>query len=296
MPPVIVSLINLKGGVGKTTTTIQLAECLASEFDKRVLVIDLDPQTNATISLIEQDKWEALNKAGQTLAQLFTDKLESTKVFDLSRAVQRGVSNLKLDKLSLLASSIDLVQLQDRMGDIAHKTFHTLNPMEVLKSTVQPILPEFDYVLIDCPPNLGFITLNGIEISRYYLIPTIPDTLSTYGLPQIVDRINGFQVQRSLPIKCLGLVVTKYDSKSSVHRSVMAGLPARFAQPFTRLKIDHGHFFQTTIPLANTFAEGVEVSQVPRSFREKWGYSSSGGKKLHEYVTDLTREFIKYAI
>jgi chromosome partitioning protein len=78
VPPVVVSLINLKGGVGKTTTTVQLAECLVSEHEKRVLVIDLDPQTNATISLIDESKWAELNERGQTIAQLFLDKLDNT--------------------------------------------------------------------------------------------------------------------------------------------------------------------------------------------------------------------------
>lgn len=65
MPPVVVSLINLKGGVGKTTTTVQLAECLVSEYGKKVLVIDLDPQTNSTISLIDDQHWGSLNRNGQ---------------------------------------------------------------------------------------------------------------------------------------------------------------------------------------------------------------------------------------
>ena len=91
--PKIISVINLKGGVAKTTTTVQLAECLTSEYSKRILVVDLDPQTNATISLISEEKWENLDSAGQTLYQLFNDKLEKTKVFDLSKALQKGVSN-----------------------------------------------------------------------------------------------------------------------------------------------------------------------------------------------------------
>ncbi len=74
----VLSLINLKGGVGKTTTTVQLAECLASEFSKKVLVVDLDPQTNSTIALIEEERWEKLDETGQTLFQLFNDRLEKT--------------------------------------------------------------------------------------------------------------------------------------------------------------------------------------------------------------------------
>src|SRR5437588_3300993 len=101
--------------------------------------------------------------------------------------------------------------------------------MEVLKTAIHAELVNYHYVLIDCPPNLGFITRNGIEISDYYLIPTIPDTLSTYGMPQIVRSIDDFRRERSLKIRCLGMVVTKYDSKSSVHKEVLQNLPNRFA-------------------------------------------------------------------
>ena len=216
MPPVVVSLINLKGGVGKTTTTVQLAECLVSEFNDRVLVIDLDPQTNATISLIDEKKWGDLNDHRQTIAQLFLDKLEDTEVFHIDTAIQDGVSNLKLENLSLLPSSIDLINVQDRMSDIPRTTGNLL-PMEVLKTAIAGVLDRFDYVLIDCPPNLGYITQNGIEISDYYLIPTIPDALSTYGIPQIIDSIQRFSRKRPLKIQCLGLVVTKFASNSAAH-------------------------------------------------------------------------------
>jgi chromosome partitioning protein len=296
MPPVVVSLINLKGGVGKTTTTVQLAECLVSEFGKRVLVIDLDPQTNATISLIDENRWQTLNNAGQTVAHLFLDKLDRTTRFNLSSALQTGVSNLRLKTLSLLPSSIELINIQDRMGEIAHKTEFTLNPMEVLKITVAAILDRFDYVLIDCPPNLGFITRNGIEISDYYLIPTIPDALSTYGMPQIVRSIHDFARQRSLRIRCLGLVVTKFDPRSSVHNLNVQALPARFEKAFQDRGLPPARFFATRMPLSNTYAEATEVTKEPSTFREKWGYSSAGGKKLHEHVTDLTKEFMAHAV
>ena len=91
----IISIINLKGGVGKTTTTVQLAECLASEFSKKVLVIDLDPQTNATIALIGEDKWQEVSKLKQTLFHLFSDKLEKTSNFNIKEALLSSVSNLK---------------------------------------------------------------------------------------------------------------------------------------------------------------------------------------------------------
>jgi len=289
MPPTIVSMINLKGGVGKTTTTVQLAECLVSEFGKKVLVIDLDPQTNATIALIDQTRWSELNSEGKTIAQLFRDKIDGTNKFSIESAIQPGVSNLRLSGLHLLASSIDLVDIQDRLTDIALKTG---NPMQVVKGAVLGTLDRFDYVLIDCPPNLGFITQNGIEISDFYLIPTIPDTLSTYGMPQIVRKINEAANARGLKIRCLGMVATKCDQRSSVHQQTLGELPSRFTEVFDRLGLPRSPVFRTQMPQSNAFADAVEVENTPTSFREKWGRHAVGGKILHEHVTDLTKEFV----
>ncbi|MDO9069491.1 MAG: AAA family ATPase [Deltaproteobacteria bacterium] len=293
--PVIVSVINLKGGVAKTTTTVQLAECLSSEYSKRVLVVDLDPQTNATISLIPEEKWEELDGDGQTLFQLFNDKLEKTKVFDLSKAVQKGVSNLSLSKLHLLPSSIRFIDIQDRIAEIPAKTGYALNPMEILKNAIHPILDNYDYVFIDCPPNLGFITRNGIEISDYYLIPTIPDTLSTYGIPQIIRTIHQFTLERPLAIRCLGLVITKYDSRSNSHSRGKRNLPTRFAKIFSDLKLAPAPIFDTVMPQANATSEAMEFTNTPVSFKQKYGRSKSGDRYLYEYVEELVKEFMRHA-
>lgn len=292
--PKIISIINLKGGVAKTTTSVQLAECLVSEFSKRVLVIDLDPQTNATISLISEEQWEKLDESGQTLFQLFNDKLEKTKFFDLSKALQQCVSNLRLQQLHLLASSIRFIDIQDRISEIPAKTGYAVNPMEIIKTSVYPILNNYDYVLIDCPPNLGFITRNGIEISDYYLIPTIPDTLSTYGIPQIVRTIDQFTKERPLSIRCLGLVITKFDSRSNSHARGQRNLPVRFRKIFDTLGLSPAPIFNTVMPQANATSEAMEFTSTPGTFKQKYGRSKSGDRYLYEYVESLTREFINY--
>jgi chromosome partitioning protein len=292
--PKIISLINLKGGVAKTTTTVQIAECLSSEFGKKVLVIDLDPQTNATIALIDETEWEKLDNQQQTLFHLFNDKLDKTNRFNLQNSLQKGVSNLKIRDLHLLASSIKFIDIQDRISEIPALTGYAINPMEVLKTAIHAELLNYDYVLIDCPPNLGFITRNGIEISDYYLIPTIPDTLSTYGIPQIINTIHKFSTQRPLKIKCLGLVITKFSSNSRAHVRGMASLPTRFAKIFQDLALTPAPIFETVMPQANATADSMEFSNTPRTFKEKYGYSRAGGEPLHGYVTNLTREFMKY--
>jgi len=290
----IISLINLKGGVAKTTTTVQIAECLASEFSKRVLVVDLDPQTNATIALIDEDRWEKLDESGQTLYHLFNDKIERTNVFQLEKALQNPVSNLGLSRLSLLPSSIRFIDIQDRIHEVALRSGYSLNPMEVLQNVLRPVLDNYEYVLIDCPPNLGFITRNGIELSDYYLIPTIPDTLSTYGIPQIVKTIHKFTQERPLKIRCLGLVVTKFDSRSGAHDRGMRNLPARFSRIFQELGLQPAPIFSTVMPQATKTSDAMDVNLSPRSFKEKYGYGASGGQPLNTYVTDLTKEFISY--
>ncbi len=291
----VVSIINLKGGVAKTTTTVQLAECLVSQFGKKVLVIDLDPQTNSTIALLDEEKWEQLDAQGETLFQLFSDKLEKTKGFDLSKALQTGVSNLGLANLHLLASSIRFIDIQDSISEIPGKTGYAINPMEIIKTAVHPILKNYDYVLIDCPPNLGFITRNGIEISDYYLIPTIADTLSTYGIPQIVKTIDRFTKDRNLAIRCLGLVITKFDSRSNSHVRGRRNLPVRFAKIFGDLGLPQSPIFDTVMPQANATSDAMEFSNTPTSFRQKYGRSKSGDHYLYDYVEDLAREFIKHA-
>ena len=91
----VIAFINLKGGVAKTTTTVAVAQMLVAEFRKRVLVIDLDPQTNATAILIGDDRWRQLNDQGQTIAQLFRDALNGEKkTFDITKAIQKNVGNV----------------------------------------------------------------------------------------------------------------------------------------------------------------------------------------------------------
>lgn len=196
----IISTINLKGGVGKTTTAVALAEAFASEEGKRVLVIDLDPQTNATVMLIGEDRWKKVNDKDLTLARLFKDGLEpEEKRFQVHEALQKDVgrtrppySNVSRGKVDLLPSSLDLIDVQDRLASIPPGKFYANQPIDLLRRAVQSILPDYEVVLIDCPPNLGIITLNGLRISTGYIIPTIPDIFSTYGIPQIISRVSAF--------------------------------------------------------------------------------------------------------
>ncbi|WP_425146441.1 ParA family protein [Deinococcus sp.] len=303
----VISFINLKGGVAKTTTLVQLAETLAFIRGKRVLVIDLDPQTNATLALIGEERWEACDEAGQTLAQLFLDRIHGTQVFDAQRAILHGVSNLNLihipqdvelgpevtyPRIDLLPSSIRLIEAQDRMGDISTRSYHTVSPMDVVRQTLGPLFGRYDFVLIDCPPNLGYITQNGLEVSDYYLIPTIPDRLSTHGIPQIVKTISSLKRIRHLKLRCLGVLITKFQVASGIHKRGLEQLPALLTRAFEGSGEQVAPLFHVRMPQANATAEAMDYGGSPRNFRDKYGRSRSGTLPMYELPILLADEVL----
>jgi chromosome partitioning protein len=282
----VISVINLKGGVGKTTLTVALAEFLAIEHAKKVLVIDLDPQTNATVSLIGEEQWEKKNREGRTLYHLFKDHLENTCHFQFEDSIVTGCSNLQggIDHLHLIPSSLDFIQIQDRLIHIAQTSL--IHPIEVLKRSAENYIKDYDVVLIDCPPNLGTVTQNGLNISDYYLIPTIPDHLSTYGIPQIISSVNHFNRRTNRHVEPLGIVPTMYRSNVSRHEITIRTLQKKSsAGELPRL-------FDTKIPLVSRAADATVFEEAGiNTLRQKYGWS---GSTSFEAFSNLTEEFCKY--
>lgn len=260
----VFSTINLKGGVAKTTTTVALAETFSANMGKRVLVIDLDPQTNSTLMLIGEDKWFELNSKERTLARLFKDAMDpDNRKFDLDKTLQKGVSDVGAAKtVDLLPSSLDLIDVQDKLASAPVGKFYAANPIELLWRAVKARIDDYDIVMVDCPPNLGIITLNGLRISDGYIIPTIPDHLSTYGIPQIVTRIRDFSEAISETIEPIGIVATKYQANSTVHNNVLKQLRDDEKTPAV---------METIIRQANQVAAAAEFQTYPRTLKQKYG-------------------------
>jgi chromosome partitioning protein len=265
----VMSVINLKGGVGKTTLAVALAETFSGEMERRVLVIDLDPQTNATTMLIGEQKWRELNDQSCTLAQLFKDALSpESRKFDLDKALQRNVSDVSAaQSVDLLPSSLDLIDVQDELVNTPVGKYGAMRPFDILWRATKDLLPEYDIVIIDCPPNLGKITQNGLRISHSFVIPTIADILSTYGIPQIIQRVRDFSAEIAEAIPPLGIVVAKYQATFSIHvnmlrqlRQLNASDPANWPEVFT-----------TVIPEANQIAAAAERAKRT-TLKQKWGY------------------------
>jgi hypothetical protein len=133
--------------------------------------------------LISETRWEQLDQIGQTLAQLFADALEedtAKHVFDLDMALQRNVGSVAgLTGIDLLPSSLQLIDVKDRLGSMPVGRFWNRSAGQILETGVKHILCDYDVVLIDCPPDMGVVTLNGLRIADGYIIPTIPDALSS---------------------------------------------------------------------------------------------------------------------
>ena len=273
----IISVINLKGGVAKTTTTAGLGEFLSGLHGKKVLIIDLDPQTNCTTMLIGENKWRELNKNGHTLSTMFNDAVDDTHNFNISAALQKGVSGVgEVKSLDLLPSSLDLIDLQDRIANIPQGKFFANTPTEILKRAIFNVRSNYDYILIDCPPNMGLITLNGLRISNWYIIPTIPDFMSTYGIPQIINRVGQFSRSISEVITCLGIVATKVRQNSNLHSRTWKEL---------RLK-NYAELFRSIFYESTQISQAAEYKPV-NTLRQKWGYQGH-----YETFAAFTKEVI----
>ena len=218
----VISFINLKGGVGKTTTAVNIAATLAKKGSE-VLLIDLDPQTNATVSVISQQKWQERHDARQTLYHLFDDMLHGTTNFDIGNVIMANVGGV--NGLDLLPSSLHLVEIQDDIPDMDNKAY--VSHVDVLGNALADRTDDYDYVIIDCPPNLGAITLNGINISDYYVVPTVPDILSKIGISLILNRIQNFKKKKkTCEIQLGGIIFTKVDYRTNLHQATMDELRA----------------------------------------------------------------------
>lgn len=213
--------------------------------------------------LIEDKRWGELNSEGLTLARLFLDALNPEDPrFDLQRTLQRGVSNVReVRSVDLLPSSLDLIDVQDRLGTVSPGRFFANNPIDLLRRHIREVLDSYDLVLIDCPPNLGIITLNGLRISNAYIIPTIPDYLSTYGIPQIVSRVRQFSTTIAEPIEPLGIVVSKFRVQNPLHVNTQKLLMQERDAPL----------FKTAIPESTDISRAAESSSRVATLTQKYG-------------------------
>jgi chromosome partitioning protein len=188
----VISIINYKGGVGKTTITANLAAELSKNKHK-VLAIDLDPQSNLTFSFLDVSKWHKKYEANKTIKTWFNKCIDGNDSHDLSKIIikpyeiNRYVSkNLDLISSHLALINIDL-ELAVMLGGVSERQQRNnfLKVHSFLKNAISALDDNYDYVLIDCPPNFNIVTKNSLIASDYFLVPAKPDFLSTLGIEQL---------------------------------------------------------------------------------------------------------------
>jgi len=180
----VVSFINYKGGVGKTTLAVEIAASLAYHYGKKVLLVDADPQTNATLYLINENEWEKWQENKGTMKDIFESFINNKKI-DIKELIITEMEISKItDKLHLLPSHLDLYHID---LDLASKYgSQGIRARSILRKALEGIKNDYDFIIVDCPPNLNLVTQNGLIASDGYVIVLKPEYLSTLGVALII--------------------------------------------------------------------------------------------------------------
>tara|TARA_R110001583_G_C5649191_1_gene408541 strand:- start:1878 stop:2723 length:846 start_codon:yes stop_codon:yes gene_type:complete len=209
-----ISFINMKGGVGKTTSVVEVATILVKDHNKRVLIIDIDPQTNATFSFIKYDDWQK-NVEQNTIADVLgmNKHLSSREQdYDINKAVIKNVSEIQ--GLDLISSHLSLTFLD---LDLSAQPGREM----ILSRQIKNLADDYDFILIDCPPNLTLAPQNALVASNYIVTPIIPDFYSFLGLPLLKNRVDRLKRDLNIDVEFLGCLFTRVERNVNLHSEFM---------------------------------------------------------------------------
>lgn len=201
----IIAISNQKGGVGKTTTAVNLSACLAA-LEKRVLLVDMDPQGNASQGMginevQDEDVYEALDMAEHP------DRLSK-------EALAKLILSSEIDYLSLLPSSSSLAGMEIELVNAENRHYRLRHVLNVLKS-------EYDYIIIDSPPSLGLLTINILSASNKVIIPVQCEYYALQGLAELFNTIRMVQKNYNEDLEIMGALLTMFDKRLTLANQVV---------------------------------------------------------------------------
>ncbi|MBD2189774.1 ParA family protein [Pseudanabaena mucicola] len=296
----VIATVNMKGGVGKTTLTVNIATCLAKIHRKKVLVIDLDTQISATLSMISPAEFAKCRKENRTLRNLVSQAITryGVQVTDPEERVYQ-IKDLaiphvcKVQGLDLLVGDIDLYDeflvsemLYNRslLYDQKQTFQQTWSKFEqtLIKGILEPAMKTYDFIILDCAPGYNLITRSSIIASDFYLMPARPEPLSVVGIQLLERRIEKlrdvYREDNSVNIQLLGIVFSMSTgfTLNRYYQKVMD----RVSADFSAAKI-----FKTKIPNDVNIAKAVDTF-IPVSI----SHPNSGGAKA---FADVTSELLQ---
>ena len=246
----VVSFVNMKGGVGKTTCAVNLAACLARDHGQKVLLVDLDPQTNASLSLMSEAAWESW---ADVLEARDRGKHDDDHV-KFKKCILRNVVP-EIPSLDLIPSHLKLTFVD---LDLAARPGRE----RVFARKLEKVIEDYDLILCDCPPNLQVATQNALFASDAFLVPMQPDYLSSVGLALLLDRLAYLKAELELDVECLGVIFSRVRQHIAFHQETMVALQQK--KEFKKL-----HFFATVVP------ENISLSEAPMAAKPIVMYDSS---------------------
>jgi chromosome partitioning protein len=246
-----ICIANQKGGVGKTTTTVNLAASLA-QLGQRVLIVDLDPQGNASSGLGIKRHENHENNIYQVLIG--------------EKTIQEATQNTQTENLKIVPANPDLVGAEIELVDMAHREYR-------LKEAIGTVTQLYDFVLIDCPPSLGLLTVNALSAANTFLVPLQCEYYALEGLSQLLNTAGLIKKSLNPDLKIEGIVLTMFDQRNNLSHQVVSEIRTHFGEKV----------FQAVIPRNVRLSEAPSHGQTIIEYDQK----SPGAKAYIDLAGEL---------
>ena len=238
----IISIVNQKGGVGKTTTTINLGAALAIN-NRKTLIIDFDQQANATLGL------------GINREDIFFDVVD---FFTHIGLLKKAIIKTDVENLELIPSSIRLSEVEESLYQLDDKEYLLSKKLKLIKD-------QYDYILIDCPPSLGLLVDNALFASDSVIIPVDSSYYSYNALTQMLTKIN--RVQKYKKIEIEGILITKLDNRATLSYDIMDKVSELFGDKLFKTTITYSTHIQEAPMHGKSVIEFSENSRGSKEYR-----------------------------